>query len=311
MSLTDAVRKFLPEEMAASLARWRRRARRARVERLPPLSERRFADILEADLGLATGDTVYVGSAVDRLHLDFPFYRILGLIRERIGPTGNVLFPAYPNRSPVSSYQYLKDGNIFDVRRTPSFTGLLSEFARRQKGAIRSLHPTKSVVAIGPDAAELTREHPASPYPYDRRSPYRKLVDHNAKVIGVGVWTEYLSFVYTIDDELKDEPPVRTYHPEVFGAKCVNYEGETVTVETYAHNMTMCVHPDVPGFMRDHIAAEICEDLIIDGMRFFRADAKRLFDEMLWLAKRGITVYPRHLYSKAFLRRLAAAGYQG
>jgi hypothetical protein len=60
--------------------------------------------------------------------------------------------------------------------------------------------------------------------------------------------------------------------------------------------------------MREHIATEICEDLTVEGMRFFRADAKRLFDEMLWLAKRGITIYPRRLYSKEFLRTLAAEG---
>src|SRR5436190_1087653 len=296
MSLADIARKILPPDTVAAIARFRRKARRSRIESLAPLTEGRFTEILTDELGLTTGDIVYVGSSIDQLHLGFPFYRILPLIQSVVGPKGNILFPTYPNRSPVSSYQYLLNGNVFDIRRTPSYTGILSEFARRQKGAVRSLHPTKSVVAIGPDAKELTRSHQDSPYPYDTCSPYYKLIEHEAKVIGLGIWTEYMSFAYTIDDALKDNPPVRTYHPQIVAAECINYQGETVTVETYAHDMSMCVHDNVPDWFREHIATEICADLTVDGMRFFRADAKRLFDEMLWLAKRGITVYPRRVY---------------
>lgn len=302
MSLADIARKVLPPNAVAAIARTRRKARRARIEKLPPLSEKRFTKILADELGLKNKSTVYVGSSIDQLHLDFPFYRILPLIRLVIGEKGNILFPTYPNRSPVSSYQYLIDGNLFDIRRTPSYTGILSEFARRQRDAVRSMHPTKSVVAIGPDAEELTRSHQDSPHPYDTPSPYYKLIEHEAIVIGLGVWTEYMSFVYTVDDALKKNPPVRTYHPQVIAAQCIDQKGEIVTVETYAHDMAMCVHDDVPGFMRQHIARDMCADLTIGGMRFFRADAKRLFDEMLRLANNGIMIYPRRLYSKEFLR---------
>jgi aminoglycoside 3-N-acetyltransferase len=245
-------------------------------------------------------DTVYVGSSIDQLNLDFPFYRILNLVQEVIGPKGNVLFPTYPNRSPLSSYEFLKQGRVFDIRRTPSYTGLLSEFARRQKGAVRSLHPTKSVCAIGPDAPHLTRTNPDSPYPYDVGTPYHRLIEYEAKVIGLGIWTEYLSFGYTVDDALKDNPPVRTYYPEVFAATCINYQGEKVIVNTLAHNMANVIH-DAPKFMREHIPSHICSDLLVSGMRFFTVDAKRLFEEMLRLAQQGITVYPKRLYSKEFL----------
>jgi aminoglycoside 3-N-acetyltransferase len=221
------------------------------------------------------------------------------LIQNVIGDGGTVAFPTYPNRSPVSSYEYLREGNVFDVRRTPSFTGLLTEFGRRHARAIRSVHPTKSVCAIGPRAEWLTSTHQASPYPYDRESPYYKLVECGAKIVGIGVWTEYLSFVYCIDDAMKSNPPVRTYHPESFRATCINYRGEQEIVETYAHDMQRCVH-DIPQFIKRHVPVEVCEDITVNGMRFFRADARRLFDVMLPLAQRGITVYPRAVYSESF-----------
>ena len=102
------------------------------------------------------------------------------------------------------------------------------------------------------------------------------------------------------DDE---NPPVRTYRTQLFTAKCINYQGEAVTVETYAHNMAKVIH-DVPAFMKKHIAPEICCDLTIGGMKFFRARAAPLFAEMLRLASSGTTVYPRSLYSKHFLETL-------
>ncbi|HVG30783.1 MAG TPA: AAC(3) family N-acetyltransferase [Pyrinomonadaceae bacterium] len=300
MSVARIARKILPAGVTTPLVRAVKRLRRARVARLPLLSEEDFTRVLADELGLSTGDTVYVHSAVDQLNLGFPFYRILPLVRRVVGERGTVLFPTYPNRGSVSSYEYLLAGNVFDVRRTPSYTGLLTEFARRQRDAVRSLHPTKSVCALGRLARELTGEHHLSPYPYDSSSPYYKLVGCGAKIVGLGVWTQYLSFAYVIDDALKRDAPVETYYPHAFAARCVNYEGDEVTVETYAHDMRKVVH-DIPRYVREHVPADVCRDLTVGGMKFFRADAAPLFEVMLRLAKQGVTVYPRRLYSKKFI----------
>ncbi len=301
MSITKLARKILPAAAIASLVRAGKNLRRARIARLPLLDENDFKEILSGELGLNKGDTVYIHSSVDRLNLSFPFYRVIPIIQNVIGDEGTVLFPTYPNRG-VSSYEFLRRGTVFDIRRTPSYTGLLTEVARRQRQAVRSLHPTKSVCAIGRYAAELTGTHQDSPYPYDRCSPYYKLVDYGAKIIGIGVWTTYLSFVYTIDDALKDNPPVRTYDPQLFAARCVNYEGETVIVETYAHDMRQVVH-DIPRYIKTYIPPEICRDMNIRGMKFFKADAPKLFDVMLRLARdEGITCYARSVYSESYKR---------
>lgn len=302
MSIREIAEKILPESAFAKVVRARKKMQRARVERLPQLSERDFTEILTEQLSLKAGDVVYVHSSVDRLNLGFPFYRILSLIREVTGDRGTIMFPTYPNLR-MSSYEYLLKGRVFDVRRTPSYTGLLNEFARRQRGALRSLHPTKSVCAIGPLAQELTATHQQSPYPYDTCSPYFKLTECRAKIVGLGVSTRNLSFVYCADDALKDSFPVRVYHDRTFEAECINYEGRAETVTTYAHNMRTVVH-DVPGYMKKYISAEACLDLNLKGMDFFKADAARLYDEMLKLAREGITVYSKSVYSKDWKERL-------
>jgi aminoglycoside 3-N-acetyltransferase len=302
MDIREIAEKILPESTFARLIRAGKKMKRARVGRLPQLSERDFTEILAGPLGLKTNDVVYVHSSVDRLNLGFPFYRILTLLREVIGAGGTVLFPTYPNLR-MSSYEYLLQGKVFDVRRTPSYTGLLNEFARRQPGSVRSLHPTKSVCAIGPLAAELTATHQKSPYPYDVCSPYFKLTECGAKIVGLGVSTRNLSFVYCTDDALKEAFPVRVYYDRIFEVECISYEGLTERVGTYAHNMKMIEH-DVPGYMKKYISAEACQDLNIKGMNFFGADAARLFAEMLTLAREGITVYSKSVYSKDWKEKL-------
>jgi hypothetical protein len=292
MDLQKIARTILPDRAVTSLrrAKWARECRR--VASLPPLTEEDFRKILANDLNLNEGDLVYVHSGMDGLNLAFPFYRILFLIGEVIGSSGTVLFPTYPNHR-MSSYDYLRQGKVFDVRRTPSYTGILTEFARRQSGAVRSLHPTKSVCAIGPAAADITATHHLSPYPYDTGSPYYKLIAGRGKIVGLGATTNYISFGYCVDDSLKEKFPVRVYHDEIFDAPCVDYKGERVTVRTYAHDMSRVVHPDMPPWFQKYVSADACRDLMVHGMRFFRADAPKLFAEMMSLAERDIIAYPR------------------
>jgi aminoglycoside 3-N-acetyltransferase len=297
MDLQRIAKTILPDRAVTSLrrAKWARECRR--VASLPPLTEEDFREILAADLNLSEGDLVYVHSGMDGLNLSFPFYRILFLIRELIGPSGTVLFPTYPNHR-ISSYEYLRQGNVFDVRRTPSYTGILTEFARRQRGAVRSLHPTKSVCAIGPAAAEITATHHLSPYPYDAGSPYYKLIAGGGKIVGLGATTNYISFGYCVDDSLKEKFPVPVYHDEIFDAPCINYQGERVIVSTCVHDMSRVVHPDMPVWFQKYVSAEACRDLMVRGMRFFHADAPKLFAEMMSLAERDIIAYPRSVYRK-------------
>jgi Aminoglycoside 3-N-acetyltransferase len=292
MDLQRIARTILPDRAVTSLrrARWARECRR--VASLPPLTEADFTEILANDLNLKEGDLVYVHSGMDGLNLAFPFYRILFLIREVIGSSGTVLFPTYPNHR-ISSYEYLRQGKVFDVRRTPSYTGILTEFARRQNGAVRSLHPTKSVCAIGPAATEITATHHLSPYPYDTGSPYYKLIAGGGKIVGLGATTNYISFGYCVDDAWKERFPVRVYHDQIFEAPCINYQGERVLVRTYVHDMSRVVHPDMPVWFQKYVSDEACRDLMVRGMRFFRADAPKLFAEMMSLADRDIIAYPR------------------
>src|SRR5882672_5597724 len=97
MTIAGLAKKILPASTYESIVRKKKERERARLARLPKLSERRFTEILTGDLRLQSRDVVFVHSSLDQLNLDFPFYRILSLLRNVIGPGGTMLFPTYPN----------------------------------------------------------------------------------------------------------------------------------------------------------------------------------------------------------------------
>jgi aminoglycoside 3-N-acetyltransferase len=271
------------------------RARRRRARNRPSynFSRDEFRSILTDALHLTTGDVVFVHSSVDRIGLQFPFFGILSLIREVIGDSGTVLFPTYPR---LAAHEALLSGEVFDVRTSPSFTGILTEFARRQSGAIRSVNPTKSVVALGPRAAELTRSHHESAYPYDPCSPYYRLMLSRSSVVGLGVSTNSMSFVHCVEDELRDEFPVRPYFPRLFEGHCLDYDGRALVVPTYAHDPSKMKWRDIAGFLKKRGDARVYEELDIHGIPFFWAEPSALFEVMVGLARRGITVYDQRAY---------------
>ncbi|MEW6350136.1 MAG: AAC(3) family N-acetyltransferase [Thermodesulfobacteriota bacterium] len=271
----------------------RERKRRDRVARsLPPYFQEVFRRLLTEEMGLVRGDVVCIHSSLSWFRNRLTVEEVLEILRDVVGREGTLVFPTFPK---LKSYEFLLSGQVWDIRHTPSNMGIITEVARKMPDAVRSLHPTKSMCAIGPLAETLTKDHHRSRYPYDACSPYHGLAEHKSKVVGFGVRTDRLSFVHAVDDALKDDFPVAPYHDKVFAAKCIDYRNETVVVETLAHDSAKMLH-DVPAFMRNHVAASIARDFEIWGIPFFFADAGPLFETMLNLARDGRTIYPRSVY---------------
>ena len=293
--MQEFLKRITPDYLKKYIRTYKANQKKKYVESLHRLTQDEVYSVLKDKAELKKGDVAFIHSSVDYLNIDFPFYNIIPMLLDIVGEEGTILFPTYPK---LTSYKFLKSGQIFDVRRTPTYTGLINEFARRYKGAVRSLHPTKSCVAIGKYAEDLTNTHQNSPYPYSDQSPYFKITHYDGKIIGIGVDRTFISFVHCIDDALKEKFPVKVYHDELLTGKCKDYEGKLVDVQTYAHNMEM-MYFDLPGFINKYISNEIVKDINIDGNKFYRAFSKPLFDEMFRLAsEENITFYPKKFYRK-------------
>jgi aminoglycoside 3-N-acetyltransferase len=108
---------------------------------------------------------------------------IRGLL-ETLGPQGTLLMPA------LTYERVTPDHPVFDILRTPSNVGIIPEAFRTRPGTLRSLHPTHSVCAAGPLAAEIIAAHAADSTPCGPHSPFRAIVERGGQILFLGCGLE-------------------------------------------------------------------------------------------------------------------------
>lgn len=94
---------------------------------------------------------------------------VIDALREAV-PGCTVLMPTFPFGG--TQVEHLRGDPLYDPRRTPSRSGLLSEVLRQYPGAVRSLHPTHPCVAVGPDAEALIEGSEGARTPFGADSAY-------------------------------------------------------------------------------------------------------------------------------------------
>jgi len=212
-----------------------------------------------------------------------------------VGPQGTILMPSYPK---LTSYEFLRSGEVWDVRKTPSYTGILTEIFRRVEDTRRSLHPTKSVAIWGAFRDELISEHHKDIRPYSTKSPYFKFVEMNGKAIGIGVSADYMAFTHSVDDYLGDDFPVNVYHKEVLKGEVINYEGEKIVVHSLAHDLNKMRY-DAVRFIKKYLPKDYGDSFSYKSRSFFYVNAKTFFDTAIELAHQGTTIYKKSVYKKS------------
>ena len=266
-----------------------------RLKKFPKLSVNEFENIIVDQLGVTTGSVVFVHSSLDGLNINFLGFKILSILLIIVGTGGTLLFPTSHLRGRAEDF--LKKGVLFDVNHSPTKMGIIPEFARRHKNAYRSLHPTHSVVAIGKYAKELISSHSESIHPCDRKSPYFKIIKYNPIIIGLGVSTSRLTYLNCVEDVLEKEFPVKTRTTNVFKCQVYDCNGKQRIIKTTASTRRDNWGNNVQ-FINKYIPKEIASDFTIKGVKFFMAKGSLLYNEMVHLATKGITRFPKFIYSK-------------
>jgi len=303
--LKKMARRLLPSGIYGAGKRWANQRRQQRHRNQPKVSEEEFRRILVEELRMEAGRTVFVHSSVDRIHLGFPFFKILPILREAVGPEGTLLFPA--TQLTERPENWLAKGELFEVERAPTTMGLVPELARRQADAARSPHPTNSVVALGPGAGELVERHGASVYPCGVESPYYRIVEREGLIVGIGVGTDVMTFVHCIEDIWGERFPVETRCPEVYDGRVGVCEGGEQIISTRVAHARIWWR-NIPRYMRRYVSTEICRSFELHGAKFYVADAVKLYARMEELAEKGITIYPRSLHRGGGLEGILTKG---
>src|SRR4051794_35776919 len=184
-----------------------------------------------ASLGIAPGDVVIAHVAYNEF-IGFTGRPsdVIASLRAVLTPAGTLLMPSLPFTG--SALAYVRSGEIFDVRRTPSRTGIVTELFRRSPGTRRSLHPTHSILASGPLAEQVIADHHLASTPCGDPSPLSKLAEVNGKIALLGTGIAKMTFYHYLEDRFENLLPASPFTRETFSVALRSYSGETLQMTT-------------------------------------------------------------------------------
>ena len=148
------------------------------------------------DLGVKEGDILLVHSSFKSLgEVEGGAETVIKGFLESIGEEGTLVFPTFCQKEFHKAYETWHLDKESDV-------GYLTNYFRKREGSLRSDQATHSVAAAGKKAQWLTETHghthkrfgDMGDTPFSNDSPWEKMYNENAKVIGLGV--SPLSFTF-------------------------------------------------------------------------------------------------------------------
>ncbi len=183
------------------------------------------------------GDVLVHSSLVDIGNIDKKHRTIVKCLSNKvIDNNRTILAIAIPVKG--SSKDYLKRITSFD-KNAPIAMGKLSKYYASLPDACRSLNPTHSVVAIGTSAKYYTSNHHLDSTPFDKNSPFRRLVEQDGNVLMVGAGLNHLTLIHLLEDIMGEDFPFKVYSKNKYNVDIYFDDGTIYHGQYYAHNKLM------------------------------------------------------------------------
>jgi aminoglycoside 3-N-acetyltransferase len=288
-----ALRRCLSQRSRDQLKLWQRRTRKKMGRALCLFYGKYSAAELVMELKAKVPsdcEILMVHSSYDNL---LPMYsgapqEILDELIASCGDRCTLAMPAFCLGGRLRDKRAYYEKNVFDVRRTGSEMGLLTELFRRRPGVKRSLHPTHSICALGPLANELVAGHEACPTRTGYGSPFDFMAKRKCNIVGLGVeWFRVITQTHTAEDMLGDSFPIK-FQTETFPVTLKNWEGRQIsydlTVLTTKHTLDNML-------LRSFLSENELQGWKYRGTPLFVTHAGKVTQGLLKAAQRGITVY--------------------
>lgn len=236
-------------------------------------------------------EILMVHSSVNHLQ---PMYTAtpLDLVRMLIdfcGPDRTLAMPAFTFDNPAldGARDASERQPRFDVRKTPSQMGLLTELFRRSKGVVQSRHPVYRIAALGPLADALTRGHERASSPAGRGTPFDFMARHDTLILGIGKQYEVLTQVHHAEDVLGDDFPVPGTRGEPFRMTLIDGT-EEIPFEVTARSLTWRRNM---WKLRSIMDREALQEWKFHHVPMFATRAADVTAALIDAAKRGVTLY--------------------
>ena len=156
--------------------------------------------------GLEKGDVVIVHSSLGRIgHIENGADDVIDAFLEVIGKNGTLVMPTFSSPYHDSKRKMY----IYDIKKTPAYTGKIPETFRLRRGTRRSVSPMHSVAAFGKKADWVVEGHDKCDNPYAMNGPFGKIYRLDAKVFQIGVDQLANSSIHIVEDKCKF--PIRVF----------------------------------------------------------------------------------------------------
>lgn len=176
-------------------------------------------------LGITRGDTVLVHSSFDAFEgFQGKPTDVVSVLQDAVGAEGLLMMPTMPFGG--TAIDYARATPVFDVVRTPSRMGLLTELFRRSPGVVRSIHPTHPVAIWGNDANDVAEGHHLASTPCGVGTPFETLLKRHGKIVLLGTGIGVLTFFHTLEEVLERQMPFSPFTVEVFHLQSKTRDGK-------------------------------------------------------------------------------------
>ena len=227
--------------------------------------------------GVKKSDTVVVCCSLKSSECDLA--QLLEELKEYFS-SGTLVMPAGHHESTS-----LPNG-IFDVEKTPSGEGELSELFRLQPGVVRSKHPVGSLAALGANAHWLMEGHEKCVSEFSAASPWWKMFQSGVKCLFIGCGLERADIISAAEEWSGAAPLSKRSLRRRLALGNGRNKRVAIKVHTGGHRKN---YPKIEGVLKSagvlvRERCECCDLLIMDGS----VVAARLL-ELLHRRKGGFT----------------------
>ena len=294
MSVKQTIRRAIPAPLWQVARRVKRGVELRRIKARGPITKQALVDDF-ATLGLEKDDVLVVYSSLRSIgFVEGGPDTVIDALMEVVGPGGTLAFPTFTIAGTMS--ETLAGGNfVFDPATSPSTVGRITEVFRHRSGVHRSLHPTHSVAAWGRLAREITATHLEDGTNFGASSPFGKLLQFDAKAVGLGVTFAPITFYHAYEDMNLDKFP-GVYLAQPFKARIRTPEGDReVSIRCHDpefHRRRIDKNPEIEAYWSEYFrSAGVAHIGPVGDSQSWWIKGHDVFDCLEKMYARGVTIY--------------------
>jgi aminoglycoside 3-N-acetyltransferase len=272
---------MLPERLQTYL-RPTYRAIQRRVARLDRVLDRRTMTV--GGLGIVEGAVAMVHSSMDAIarRVRISPMQLIRMLQTKLTEQGTLLMPTFPFTGRQA--HYVDRAKHFDVRRTPSQSGLVTELFRRMPPVIRSLHPTHPVAGWGKHARVLLEAHHLGGA-FGCNSPIYRLQEYGGLVIGLGTGLRDSFTILHVAEEV--HPKAQDHFFERDMRTMMIVDGSGCEMPYTFHALRADVRRDYGRVERVLVDEGILQYIVVGGLRCAVTHAQWFISRAMQLVEDG------------------------